>query len=146
EWTKWRVRGKADRVLTAEVVRVSLRGGRKTLSGMGIGALGFGVLLGAASSGSCDGGLGDIGKPCGGFLAGAGVGALFGAGVGALVGSLSRKPGLEVYAGPLEDFLATHSQSESSLRYASGLPWPGTGPLLTGEVGNGGQEMKGAGS
>ena len=132
EWTELKARGKAARVPTAEVVRVSLRGGRKTLSGMGIGALGLGLLLGAASGGSCE--SADFFEPCGseGALAGAGVGAVLGAGVGALAGSMSSKPGLEVYAGPLDEFLAAHSQNESSLRHALALPWPGTGsPLST---------------
>ncbi len=146
EWTQWKTRGKADRVLTAKVVRVSLRGGRKTLSGMGIGALGLGVLLGAASGGSCD----QAGwfEPCGseGALAGGLAGALLGGVVGAAGGSFSRKPGLEVYEGPLDEFLAKHSQNTSALRYSSSLPWPGMDSLLRGEVGNGGQETEGGGS
>ena len=122
EWTEWKVRGKESRVPTAEVVRVSLRGSRKTFSGMGFGALGVGLLLGAASGGSCENA--DFLEPCGteGALGMGAVGAVLGAGLGALAGSVERKPGLEVYAGPLDQFLAKHNQNDSTLRFSSLLP------------------------
>jgi hypothetical protein len=123
EWTQWSTRRKESRVPTADVVRVSLRGGRKILRGAGYGALS--VAFGLSTVGASSDDSGWFSGTEGVFSLGA-AGAVLGAVLGAATGTLSHREGLEVYEGPLDQFLAKHSQDESSLRDSSAPPWPGT--------------------